>query len=523
MPYRGQQSPFFFEGLHLACISGDNGAGKSSLIDAITWAIWGKCRASSDDDVITQGENETDVCLDFRAGEQVYRVERRRTRSKKAGGSGTPDLHFCVLDNGQSLCLDGNTIRATEDKLNDAVKMDYDTFINSAYLKQGESDLFSKARPNERRGILTRIMNLGYYEDLQAKAKDKANEFEAQRRTLEVMLLQANQRLAAKSEIENSLEIIEKEVDEGTKLKKARQAAVDSLKKSYQLLANRQERLDAVFREIGLLSKEKRQVIEEQKTTEARIRAHRTVACKKTQIEQGYSQYLQVKSECDELNRKLAELNRLWEERQKPDEAIIKETRRISDQLNLWRGKLEEFEIKAASIDLIKDDLAVASNRSRQFESELKRLDSDKESLKSRQKRLAEAAALRAQLEREILDIDEKIKLLGDKHGGNCPVCHAELDDARFEDVLSVYQVEKKAKLGRILEIDAEINLGSEALRLSEEALKSRTTELEAGARQAQSKEKVLEAQLKDAEESAKRVFEGRKKIAEQEEILSSP
>ena len=284
MPYRGQQAPLFFEGLHLACISGDNGAGKSSLIDAITWAIWGKCRASSDDDVITQGENETAVCLDFQAGEQIYRVERKRTRPKKAGGSGTPDLHFYVIDNGQPLCLDGNTIRATEDKLIDVAKMDYDTFIRSAYLKQGESGLFSKARPNERRELLTRIMNLAYYDDLQTKAKDKASEVEAQRRAPGSDLLEANQRLATKSEIENSLATAEKEVDEVTKLKKAHQAAVDSLKRSCQLLANRQERLDAVFREIDLLRKEKRQVIEEQETTEARISAHRDVACKKTRL-----------------------------------------------------------------------------------------------------------------------------------------------------------------------------------------------------------------------------------------------
>ena len=34
-----------FEGLHVACLCGDNGNGKSALLDAMTWALWGKARA----------------------------------------------------------------------------------------------------------------------------------------------------------------------------------------------------------------------------------------------------------------------------------------------------------------------------------------------------------------------------------------------------------------------------------------------------------------------------------------------
>jgi ATPase involved in DNA repair len=45
-----------FRGLHTACICGANGAGKSSLLEAITWAIWGESRTSIADDVIHCGQ-----------------------------------------------------------------------------------------------------------------------------------------------------------------------------------------------------------------------------------------------------------------------------------------------------------------------------------------------------------------------------------------------------------------------------------------------------------------------------------
>ena len=65
MCYRDNVPPLSFDGIHIACISGDNGNGKSALIDAITWALWGKARAKSDDDLIYLGQTEMAVEFDF--------------------------------------------------------------------------------------------------------------------------------------------------------------------------------------------------------------------------------------------------------------------------------------------------------------------------------------------------------------------------------------------------------------------------------------------------------------------------
>ena len=94
MCYRDNVPPVYFDGIHLACLSGDNGNGKSALIDAMTWALWGKTRAKSDDDLIHSGQTETEVEFDFSVGQQTYRVVRKhaRPKSRKASGRSSLDL-----------------------------------------------------------------------------------------------------------------------------------------------------------------------------------------------------------------------------------------------------------------------------------------------------------------------------------------------------------------------------------------------------------------------------------------------
>ena len=70
-----------FTQFELACISGSNGAGKSSLLDAITWVLFGQAR-KRDDLLINAASDKAEVTLDFEYENQVYRVHRSITRGK---------------------------------------------------------------------------------------------------------------------------------------------------------------------------------------------------------------------------------------------------------------------------------------------------------------------------------------------------------------------------------------------------------------------------------------------------------
>jgi DNA repair protein SbcC/Rad50 len=164
-----------FTGLHTACICGANGAGKSSLLEGITWAIWGKCRATSEDDAISNGAMDVRVDFTFELHGEICRTIRTRQRDGSGG------LEFQIqTDGGQFRTLTQKGVRSTQTLIDEYLKIDYETFINSAYLRQGKADEFMLKKPADRKQILADLLKLDRYEILAERAKDTAKEYKVQ-------------------------------------------------------------------------------------------------------------------------------------------------------------------------------------------------------------------------------------------------------------------------------------------------------------------------------------------------------
>src|SRR3989304_280376 len=101
MCYRDNVPPLRFTGVRVACLAGDNGHGKSAILDAITWALWGRARAKSDDELIHLGRTEMEGELEFRLGDQQYRVVRKRSKPKSEKGAGQTVVELNLLVDGE--------------------------------------------------------------------------------------------------------------------------------------------------------------------------------------------------------------------------------------------------------------------------------------------------------------------------------------------------------------------------------------------------------------------------------------
>src|ERR1700732_2006487 len=89
-------------GVDVACLSGQNGAGKSALLDAVTWSLW-ECARSSSDELIRMHEKEMWVDVVFTHEQERYRVRRSRQRASSKSGQksstkGTLELQIFSSD-----------------------------------------------------------------------------------------------------------------------------------------------------------------------------------------------------------------------------------------------------------------------------------------------------------------------------------------------------------------------------------------------------------------------------------------
>lgn len=194
----------------LICLSGKNGHGKSALLDAITWALWGQARklsgiAKADQGLLRLGQTQMMVCLDFQCAGQQYRVKREYMQTY---GKPIASLDFALLDSTHDkfIPLTDKTIRETQHKIEQTLHLSYDAFINSAFLRQGQSNEFSKKSPKERKEVLGSILGLDRYEAMRRLASERIKQSNTYKLHLTTLNQKLEQELAQKEIIATSLE-----------------------------------------------------------------------------------------------------------------------------------------------------------------------------------------------------------------------------------------------------------------------------------------------------------------------------
>ncbi len=158
-----------FQPYHLICLSGKNGHGKSALLDAITWAIWGHARkttgtSKADEGLVHLGQKHMLVIIEFQVGQHTYKIRREYIKGQSKAFS---TVEFgSIQEDGSIKSLTEKTIKTTQDIIERTLGITYEAFINSAFLRQGQSNEFSKKSSKERKEILAAILQLQEFDSL---------------------------------------------------------------------------------------------------------------------------------------------------------------------------------------------------------------------------------------------------------------------------------------------------------------------------------------------------------------------
>ena len=179
-PYAGQVhldlSKLGTQGLYV--ITGDTGAGKTTLFDAITFALYGEASGAQRDASMLRSryadpETPTQVTLKFSYGDQIYQVTRNPEyeRAKKSGIGTTTEKAAASLE-----LPDGSQIikRAeVDEKLREIIGLSRQQFAQIAMIAQGDFLKLLLADTRARQQIFRDIFKTGYYQVFQERLKDR--------------------------------------------------------------------------------------------------------------------------------------------------------------------------------------------------------------------------------------------------------------------------------------------------------------------------------------------------------------
>ncbi|WP_310415417.1 exonuclease subunit SbcC [Chamaesiphon sp. OTE_8_metabat_110] len=337
-----------FTGLHTACICGANGAGKSSLLEGITWAIWGECRAVSEDDAISNGA--MDVRVDFTFGMHGETCRIIRTRQRDGNGA----LEFQIqTSGGQFRTLTQKGIRSTQALIDDYLKIDYETFINSAYLRQGKADEFMRKKPTDRKQILADLLKLDRYEQLADRAKDTGKQYKLQVEVLTENLAQAQLQLAQIDGITQQRDEVKVELSALQQLQLTQEQELEGFKtiarqrETWQQQLAWEQKRDRELQQAATQIQVDLQVVttDKQRLDELLIRSD--------DIATAYQAYLGLQQQIEVLDRQFNNDRQYQIDRQKLQQQLDRQTQAL--QLSLGQSQaqlaaLERQEIELAEI-----------------------------------------------------------------------------------------------------------------------------------------------------------------------------
>lgn len=166
-----------FRDAELFALSGPTGAGKSSVIDAITFALYGSVARYGDrrlvSPLISQGKVEARVRLDFAVGDERFRVARVVRATGK--GATTKEARLERLGPaGESV----ETLAGDADGVSEAVGrllgLTFEHFNTCVVLPQGEFARFLHEKPADRQDLLVELLGLGVYDRMRELANQRA-------------------------------------------------------------------------------------------------------------------------------------------------------------------------------------------------------------------------------------------------------------------------------------------------------------------------------------------------------------
>ncbi|HMD90258.1 MAG TPA: SMC family ATPase [Anaerolineaceae bacterium] len=427
-----------FSTFELACISGANGSGKSSLIDAITWVLFGQARRR-DDAIINSHASAAEVVYEFLYEGIPYRVQRSKPKDKSTL------LEFYVQEPGGSWRpLTEHSVRETEQRIQQTLRMDYETFINASFFLQGKADQFAQQRPGDRKRILSSILGLEVWETYRERSFERRKQLEADLAGLDALLEEITAELNQADERKSHLKQLEESLAQVSALRKAREDVRENLRRLETSLAE-QKRLSNVLE--GQLQAARQRLEGHSADLQARQQDRQQYLdrlARETEVKADYQRWTEARHDLERWDAVAANFHQYENQRSIPLMAIEAERSRLEQE----RQGLVELDRQAIDLQnqkpLLQAQLAEAQLNVEQSNVRLERRSRLENELRELQDNRSVARAENEHLFPQMKELKERIDQLKTTSGADCPLCGQPLSPDERQQLIASLEIQGK-------------------------------------------------------------------------------
>ncbi len=417
----------------LFLITGDTGAGKTTIFDAITYALYGASSGGIREPKMlrsdfSNADTETFVEMTFIYRGAHYTIRRSpeylRPRKRGKGETKKPAEATLILPSGKVL----TTVATVNQKIEEILGVSLAQFTQIAMIAQGEFRKLLSAETKDRSEIFRRIFNTEIYKNLQDSLKQKASELESDYQQLQASLLQITQDIVW---------------PQGTDDYSAAQLVDGTLGDLQQLFAHLEKIISDDEEQQQLLSQQKNELTQQLSALEGIISTQEELARQFQQLQQAQNRHqalLQQEAAFKRQQKQLAAAERA---------ALIEKSESRYQQLQ------HNYDELTAAISALKSTLADSSMQLTQASGELKQTAPDEERL--RQLR-AQSSLLGQQLPAYDQLAEQQQKLLQLKH--KLQICHEAYQKLQQQQLMLQKQYDELNA-----QLTASNNLGEELLQ----------------------------------------------------------
>ena len=419
-------------------IFGNNGAGKSSLFEAVTWCLYGVAQSMEgkegvkQQDLIKDGEDEMGVEVEFTLGNHVYRVARYL--SAKRGIK-------------SRLRIDGEiqAVKSREviSRIEQDLGLNVKGFISSSFIRQKELDLITSAIASERKRLINRLFNLRVYEKFEEAAKNKKKEKENELKAVEIQIEGKEKELEQLPGMEKALKELKGTVETLKRQYEAVKTESEALKTQYNTLEEKYEEYQGLQSTLKVMEADIHNTENTLTNKKDDFEKIKEAESKKESLTPDYKMFLDLKEEFSSLDKKKKQYDTKTTELQGIKTEITITQKNLESRIKEFEEEIENLKKEELNLEESKTILKTVREKIQNLEDVPQQKEEEIQKIDKIKEKEAEILAEKAKYESRVSDLEEELKEIQSIGiGAPCPKCKRPLKKEHLDELMIKYNSE---------------------------------------------------------------------------------